>query len=322
MASDKATGHRTSTLLAACLVSFLVGRQMSTANFGLSACLSSSSSMTDAENVQDNATKAGTVVVTDTTLQNNDTGWHQIDVFYGDSSFLQKRVPPTKTWTSQVRQDELVWLLLRKRVKGYFVDLASNDATYLSNTYTLETVYLWNGLCIEANPKYWHGLASRPRCQVVGAVVGHKTMQQVDFTYKANGDAFTLKDGGLYGGIVNADFDNKMTDKKGFVTEPRYTVKLSDLFERYNVPSVIDYLSLDVEGAESYIMQDFPFANYTIQVMTVERPKKDLKELLNKNGYVFLDTIAKWGETLYCHKSVLSRLDFTSAGMTPPDTVS
>jgi hypothetical protein len=215
-----------------------------------------------------------------------------------------------------------VWNLLRKKTGGYFVDLAANDATFFSNSYTLETRYQWNGLCIEANPKYWHGLASRPRCQVVGAVVGHTTMKQVDFTYKPSGDAFSLRDGGLYGGIVDPDFDNKQTDKEGYVTESRYTVTLVDLFERFNVPHVIDYLSLDVEGAESYIMKDFPFDDYVIKIMTIERPKDDLKELLDKYGYLFLQKISKWGETIYCHKSFLSSLDFASAGIPSPDNVS
>lgn len=201
------------------------------------------------------------------------------------------------------------------------MDLAANDATYLSNTYTLETFFLWNGLCIEANPKYWNGLASRPRCQVVGAVVGHDTMAKVDFTYKASGESNTINDGGLFGGIVNPDFDNNETNKEGYVTELRYTIPLSDLFARYNVPQAIDYLSLDVEGAESYIMMGFPFDKYTIKILTVERPKQDLKDLLEQIGYVFLDTLSHFGEAIYCHKSVLRKLDFKSAGLEPPSNI-
>ena len=123
-------------------------------------------------------------------------------------------------------------------------------------------------------------------------------MERVKFTF-----------GGVFGGIVDPNFDNKNTRKAhGF--ESRYTVTLSDLFERYNVPKVIDYLSLDVDGAESFIMRDFPFEHYKLKIMTVERPKEDLKDLLTRNGYVFVKQMVSWGEMMYCHESFLSRFDF------------
>lgn len=319
MASERRVGYRASTLLIACAVSFLLGRQMpaETPRYSSNRIMSTVT-MDTATNLKRNTT-TNTITID---INSNDKGWSQVDVFYGDSQHLKKRLDPLRTWSSQARQDELVWTLLNKRVGGYFVDLAANDATYLSNTYTLETFYLWKGLCIEANPRYWHGLASRPKCQVVGAVVGHTTMEKVDFTYNASGTG--IHEGGLYGGIVHEDFDNtESSNKDGYVTEPRYTITLSDLFQRYNVPAVIDYLSLDVEGAESYIMKSFPFDRYKIKLMTVERPKNDLRELLKEAGYVLLtDTISNFGETIYCHKSVLSRLDFKSAGISPPSASS
>ena len=116
-------------------------------------------------------------------------------------------------------------------------------------------------------------------------------MQQVNFTYKASGNASKDRNGGLLGGIVDPDFENKHADKWGFVMEPHYTVTLSDLFERYNMLHIIDYLSLDIEGAGSYIMKDFPFQHYKMKIMMIEWPKDDLQELLNKNGYVFLQKI-------------------------------
>ena len=55
----------------------------------------------------------------------------------------------------------------------FFVDLAANDALYLSNTFVLEKNG-WEGVCIEANPEYWYGLASFRTCTIVGAAVGGK----------------------------------------------------------------------------------------------------------------------------------------------------
>ena len=90
--------------------------------------------------------------------------------------------------------------------------------------------------------------------------------------------------------------------------EERYTAPLVQLLEKFNVPKQIDYLGLDVEGAEHLIMKNFPFETYHIKIMTVERPSTELRRLLEAQGFVFLKDLAWWGETLWAHQS---------AGFTP-----
>jgi hypothetical protein len=164
--------------------------------------------------------------------------------------------------------------------------------------HALYTAYLslpttLTGLCIEANPMYWRDLSFRD-CQVVAAVVGQDRMEKVDFA---------LRD--VYGGIVKPDFDNRRKD--GATTF--YTVPLLEVLQNNNAPKVIDYLSLDVEGAESYIMSAFPFADYSFKVMTVERPKPDLQDLLIANGYEYVRDICKFGETLWVKKEYKNELN-------------
>jgi hypothetical protein len=212
--------------------------------------------------------------------------WHPIQVFYGDRQAL----PHSKQkWFAQVKQDELILELLGEN--GYFIDLAANDASDLSNTLALER-HGWNGLCVEPNPIYWYGLSHR-KCTVVGALVGG-SVEKVKVKFR-----------GVYGGIVGK-LDDKLANRKNEPEAPeewRYTAPLADVLTRFKVPKSIDYLSLDVEGAEMLIMKEFPFDQYTIKVMTVERPGKDLKALLERKGYIFLKDLAWWGETLWAHKS-------------------
>ena len=47
----------------------------------------------------------------------------------------------------------------------------------------------------------------------------------------------------------------------------------------------IDYLSLDVEGAESVVMRTFPFATHIVSMLSIEMPKMDLAALLRSHGY-------------------------------------
>lgn len=228
-----------------------------------------------------------------------DNGWHAVEVFYGNQAHLKEMLPTDLEWFSQAFQDQAVAALLGNKQNGYFVDLAANDATVLSNTYSLEQRLRWTGLCIEPNPQYWANLTYRD-CQVVAAIVGDNRMDEVYFRF----------DAGDHSGIAGEGFDNGPKFKRQ--SQKRYTVPLQEILERFNAPKKIDYLSLDVEGAEELIMKNFPLNNYHISILTVERPKDSLRALLEKNDFKFLKRMSSWGETLWAHESVMDQLDLKS----------
>ena len=236
--------------------------------------------------------------------RNEDIGWKNIHVFYGDESHLSDAsdisAPYFKAnkWFSQVRQDEIVSRLFHSKRGGYFIDLAANDPVRISNTYALETSFNWNGLCLEPNPVYWSALSHR-KCDVVAAIIGDKTMEEVSFIYP--------KGKPPKGGILGNEFDNK--DDKYNESHPRFTVSLVDVFQKFRVPKIIDYISLDVEGAEDLVMSSFPFDQYRFNVMTVERPSDKLSALLTANGYLLLKTLKKGIETIWTHESIYEDLD-------------
>jgi hypothetical protein len=119
----------------------------------------------------------------------------------------------------------------------------------LSNTLALEN-HGWDGLYIEPNPVYWYGLSHR-RCTVVRALVGEKV------------EAVNVKFRGVFGGI-GGKMDEKLANWKREAKVPqekRYTAPLQEVLKRFNAPKQIGYLSLDVEGAEYLIMQNFPGKN-------------------------------------------------------------
>ena len=64
------------------------------------------------------------------------------------------------------------------------------------------------------------------------------------------------------------------------------TLPLSTIIAELDVPRVIDYLSLDIEGAELMAMRTFPWSTHRIKVITVERPEQKLCELFTTHGYV------------------------------------
>jgi len=226
-------------------------------------------------------------------------GWKSIDVYVGPMADENvESVKPSTHWFAQARQDEAIFSLLGNKTNGIFVDLAANDAIQLSNTYSLETYYGWKGICIEPNPLYWYNLTHlRPHCQIIGAVVGSQRNQPVSFYYQA----------GEHGGIVG--FDNGPKFTKDSRTE--YTVTLHEVLQRYLPGNHIDYLSLDVEGAEEFILKQFPLNHFKIHLLSVERPKEALRALLEENGFEQLQRLSRWGETLWAHKDIRSQLDLS-----------
>mmetsp|Transcript_4902 Transcript_4902/g.12458 ORF Transcript_4902/g.12458 Transcript_4902/m.12458 type:complete len:326 (+) Transcript_4902:75-1052(+) len=228
-------------------------------------------------------------------------GWASIEVFYGDTVGFHDSAKGSQDLGSQSGQHKCVTSLLKGKRNGYFIDLAANDATRYSNSYFLEQDFDWTGLCIEPNPMHWSKLVYR-KCQVVGALVGNRTMEQVKYRIH-NAD-----DIGGHAGIIMGDlFDNKAKDLND--TIPLYTVSLAELLHRFNAPRSIDYLSLDVEGAEEFILRGFPLEDYTISIMTIERPTATLMEFLQERGFEMLAVLAAHGETLWVHTSAAKDLD-------------
>ncbi|VEU37561.1 unnamed protein product [Pseudo-nitzschia multistriata] len=228
-------------------------------------------------------------------------GWKTMEVFYGSADSDESLSPGHKTFFSQARQDEAILSMLRNKTNGFFVDLAANDATMLSNTYALEKHFGWTGLCIEPNPKYWYNLThTRENCQIIGAVVGRSRMEPVHFNF----------DGLDHGGIAGNGFDNGPRFKRS--STKAYTVTLLEIFQKFRVPKVIDYLSLDVEGAEEFIMSGFPLKEYQIRILTIERPKENLRTYLESHGYKQVLRLSRWGETLWIHGAFEKSMDLTN----------
>ena len=65
---------------------------------------------------------------------------------------------------------------------------------------------------------------------------------------------------------------------------------------------MIDYFSLDVEGAETDIIENFDFKSYKFLSITIERPTAKINEVLFKNNYVFVKNYKV--DSFYVHESI------------------
>jgi FkbM family methyltransferase len=200
---------------------------------------------------------------------------------------------------SQKGQDRwVIFEVLPMKRGGFFVDLAAADGVTHSNTYVLEKLFSWKGICIEGNPRFVDKLKTKRRCHIAQTVVDSEA-----------GEVQFRIDNGQLGGIVADDTDNnpsvrgpelRTAEILSLPTEP-----LATILDRYRAPRVIDYLSLDVEGGEERIMRGFPFERYTFSCVTIERPTPRLNEIMFEAGYLFVKNVRF--DTFYVHTSAMRR---------------
>jgi len=192
--------------------------------------------------------------------------------------------------TSQAGQD--LWIFgeaFNQMEGGYFLDIGAFDGIVFSNTYLLEYRYKWSGICIEANPDIFKSL------------IKNRHVTCINICLDGTEGSVTFVDRSASGGIVSQDVDNKAV---GTHTNKIFNLKtksLNSVLGEQNAPNMIDYMSIDVEGAEERILSVFDFSKYTFKCITIERPNQHLRDLLKNYGYLFIKEIPRL-DCLYVHQ--------------------
>lgn len=178
---------------------------------------------------------------------------------------------------SQLNQD-LFALLASRFQKGYFVEIGANDGFDLSNTQYLESEWGWDGLLVEANPKYKESLMRRRAAKEMVAVMDER------------GD-YIFVDAGLYGGVVD-QLDDVHADRTAGAQKIRVPGKtLVEIFVDNDVPPIVNFISIDVEGAELSIVRqlcsqgDYRFVCGVVEHNYRKSDYVEISALLGAAGY-------------------------------------
>lgn len=181
---------------------------------------------------------------------------------------------------------------------GFFIELGANDGVTQSNTLYFEKYKNWKGVLIEPSPNNFL-LCKKNRSPsnhiYCNACVGFDyTEKYVDIVYS---NLMTLSNN-LKSDIHNKDFhletskmflsENEVIFEFGALAEP-----LNNLLDKSNAPTTIDFISLDVEGAELEVLKGVDFNKYKFKFMLIEvRDIKRLEDFLAINGYYLVDKLS------------------------------
>jgi len=194
---------------------------------------------------------------------------------------------------SQIGQDQYYIESISKFKKsGFFLDIGANDGVHTSNTATLEYVYNWKGICIEANPYLIESLTkNRPNSTIIHAATWNENTEvKLELTNSNHNNV----EGHLLSRISDIErngkyFKEHFSQDRKIVNVQARTV--TSIFESLNlIPCEIDYASIDTEGAELETLQGIDFSKINIKFMTVEfggRKKylNQIREYLSTFGY-------------------------------------
>src|SRR3954447_25988846 len=180
---------------------------------------------------------------------------------------------------SQIGQDRWVSEKVFPGVtNGYFLDVGSADGFVNSNTWALEQRG-WKGICVDPFPSNMQGRTCQMFREAVDAEGGHRV------SFAADGEL---------GGITDY-IDRYKGSVKKTKTVDLTTVALGDILQRAHAPSYVNFMSLDIEGAELEALRGFPFDRYKLGSIAIEHnyeePKRSqIEELLKSKGYTKVHT--------------------------------
>ena len=194
---------------------------------------------------------------------------------------------------SQLGQDVLALTVNGLIEKGFFVEFGATDGLNLSNTYLLEKDFGWLGILCEP-AKVWYADLNRNRsCAIDTRCVSSRTGRLVDFAEAPDAKYSTISE--------FRDKDSHVNSRKDSSVYQVKTVSLRDLLLAHNAPAKVNFLSIDTEGSEYLILEDFDFTEYRFDLICVEHNytsnQEKIYQLLIANGYKRIHTeLSQWDD--------------------------
>jgi FkbM family methyltransferase len=184
---------------------------------------------------------------------------------------------------SQYGQDKFLYENFYKNKKdGFYVDIGAHDGITLSNTMLFEELG-WDGVCIEPLPTVFEQLKNNRKCTVLNCALSDNSGYE-EFLFL---EGYTE----MLSGLVKEYDPNHMlriNNELSIMGGKKNLISCkTELFENLNLPEKIDYISLDVEGAEMTILKTINFDKYSINIMTIEvnNSANEIDDFMTNNGF-------------------------------------
>jgi FkbM family methyltransferase len=192
---------------------------------------------------------------------------------------------------SQYKQDE--WLFnnfFSEKKNGVFLEIGADDGIDKSNTLFFEETLGWTGICVEPSYERFKLLEKNRKCICENIALSNKTGEATFLDIKGWGKGLS--------GIIEDYCDNHKNriffecqdeNNKGKEIIKVKTDLLNNILLKHNLYE-IDFCTIDTEGSEYSILENFNFDKFLIKIFVIENNygNDNVKNLLVKNNYKFL----------------------------------
>jgi FkbM family methyltransferase len=205
-------------------------------------------------------------------------------------------------WNTDENNDIWVLQVLKQKFSGVFIEAGPAGK---SNCVTLEKYFSWSGVCIEPHTRSFNILLKEKRQTPINKCL-HYYNGQTDF-YECYDKEKRLAYEQLSG--IPDYIEPRWIDivKEYGTVVKKECITLEQVIIDHNLPTTIDFLQMDIEGAELEVLKSFPFNKYTFLTMAIENGYR-YKELLNKNNYTMVENPFRGDTNLdhyFVHNSIL-----------------
>jgi FkbM family methyltransferase len=214
-------------------------------------------------------------------LKNNkDYDFKFLNLLTNNKNKLLKTVKLLPQSQSELRQDLFVLNQKNFKKKGFFVEFGVGNGIEISNTYLLEKKFNWKGILAEPAKIFFKEIEKNRNCQLIKKCVWKNSEKKILFNETLIAEQSTINGFGE---------DNERYYRNNKKQYEVATISLNDLLKENHAPKIIDYLSIDTEGSEFEILNNFNFNNYKFRIITIEHNynnnRNKIYKLLIKNGY-------------------------------------
>jgi FkbM family methyltransferase len=240
-------------------------------------------------------------------FRNHDPGLSAKDIYR--DVFSTERLE--QGYQSQMGQDVFLnrWFF-KTRGPGFFIDVGAFDGILGSNTFYFEKHLKWKGIAFEPNPSAFEVLRATRSCRLIQACAYHQDGQVPFLALSEREERKGTKSGpprsmlsmifdSTHGGAMLSGIPEHM-DQLQWIEWIRKPMKLNQT--RATVPchridtvlndssvKIVDYLSIDVEGAEVEVLRGIDFERVQVNIIGVEHTHtfSEVYALLTTSGFEY-----------------------------------
>lgn len=215
-------------------------------------------------------------------MSNGMASQHRIELY------IEKYMPPWK-----------------RTAPGFFLEIGCWDGSLISQTLWLEKQKGWHGVCVDPFPRNFEDRS----CIVVPKAISQYGLPR-DFVKVSRDRRPSHGDVSYFSGFkdrigVHWDLIKSHCDYEIIQIE---TITMQDLYRDYQIPDYVDFLSIDVEGAEMEILQGIDWDHRSFGMIVFEHNEdSDVMVrggvLLSAAGYVRVESLRC--DDIYLNKSLL-----------------